>query len=466
MSPTPAFFDVGLIETYAPAGAPVLLALSGGVDSSAAFVLLAAYCAGTGRPLHAAHLDHAIRAESADDADFCGALCARLGAAFHRMRLDVPAMAAADGRGLEETARAARYAWLADVMAEIGAAVLVTAHHAEDNLETMLMHLTRGSGLHGLCGIRPARAFAGGWLLRPFLRATKADLTAVCVEHGIDWRTDATNDDPSYTRNCIRASVLPVLASRNPAVFVRAADTSASLRADEDYLAAAASSLYAALPAPDRADGAWLVGQPDAMRTRLYRLLHAVHAGGAMLEQTHCRALDRLLDGRGGALSLPGGVCARYDGGEVSFLPAPARPTVEDSSPVPPCPAAFGWQDFLPGETQVGLFAAEEEACRENIEENPANIYKLFINRHLNFATIKGQLHWRLRMPGDRLLLHGHHRSVKKLMSAAQMPLALREKLPILCDEAGIVFLPGIGVRDDAAGGCDIAAVRIKTDGD
>lgn len=464
MSEVYPFFDRALIDSHAPAGSPILLALSGGADSSAALVLLAAYCAASGRTLHAAHLDHAIRAESADDADFCASLCARFGVTLHRTRVDVPALAAVSGRGIEAEAREARYTYFARVMAEENIPVLITAHHAEDNLETMLMHLTRGSGLRGLCGIRPVRTFSGGVLLRPLLRAAKADLLGVCAAHDIAWRTDETNDDCTYTRNRIRADVLPTLAAINPALLTRAADTADALRADEEYLTAAAASIYGSLPQPDAADADRLRTQPTAMRMRLYRMLHGVHAGGAMLEQIHCTALDRLLTMQSGALSLPGEICASLEDGVIRFFPAPARPLDSPATEDFSLEAVPGWTAIPQLCAEVGLFSVQEKEQAENIIQNTPNIYKLFINRNLNFATMKGRLHWRLRRPGDRLFLRGHHRSLKKLLSAAHIPVALRDRLPILCDAEGIVFVPGVGVRDDAAGGDDIAVVRLMAE--
>ncbi len=439
--------DDALLAQHAPPGTTVLLALSGGADSCAALACLTDWCRAEGRSLAAAHLDHAIRAESAEDARFCADLCARFGVPLHSRRVDVSALAAARGIGLEEAARDARYAFFAEVMAAEGIGVLVTAHHADDNLETMLMRLTRGSGLRGLCGIPPMRAFAGGVIVRPFLRTAKAEMIALCDAQGIAYRTDATNADPAYTRNRIRAEVVPVLASLNPALLGRAADTADALRADEAYLADAADALHRTLDAPDRADAAWLRDHPTALRWRLYaRMSAAVTATG--LEQTHLRALDRLLDSGGGKLSLPGGVTATLWGGTLSFArEAEAIPPPEGWS----VPAETGWQTLDICRARVGIFPEGDE-----IEKNTAsdkNIYKLFINRHLNFDTIKGHLYWRLRAPGDRLVFRGHHRSVKVLLQELRLPPADRARLPLLCDDDGIVWLPGVGLRDGAGEG-------------
>ena len=183
-----------------------------------------------------------------------------------------------------------------------------------------------------------------------------------------------------------------------------------------------------------------------------------------MPEQTHFRALDGLLAaGRQPAsLSLPGAVTARLERGELAFIPHGACIALPDAD----------WQ--MPAERgrvevpEIGglLCLGEAEEIGEivnNLAEGE-NIYRLFINRCLNFDRIVGRPYWRLRRAGDRILLGGHHRSVKKLLSAAGVPVALRGRLPILCDGEGIVFLPGVGLRDGLDGGVAAAAVIFPRD--
>lgn len=455
-------FDAALIEENLPSGMPVLLAFSGGGDSRAALAVLAEHCARVGRPLGAAHLDHAIRPASAEDAAFCAAVCAELGVTFHTRRVDVPALAA--GKCLEEAARDARYAFFAEVMAEHGYGAVITAHQADDNLETMLMRLVRGSGLRGLCGIPPMRALGHGLLLRPFLRVSRAEMEEYLHRHGLAYLTDETNTDRTYLRNRLRAEVIPVLSACNPTLLHRTADTAEALRADAVYLEEAAQKLYETLPIPNCAPADWLRSQPDAMRRRLYLLLYRGGGGSGMPEQTHFRALDRLL-GKGrqpGSLSLPGAMTARLEGGELAFFPEGADRPLPDAD----------WQmPARQGRVEVpelgAMLCMEDEEKMGEFVNNFArgvNIYRLFINRCLNSDKIIGWPYWRLRRAGDRILFGGHHRSVKKLLSAAGIPVELRGRLPILCDEEGIVFLPGVGLRDGLAGGSVALAVIFPQD--
>ena len=455
-------FDAALIEDNLAPGVPVLLAFSGGGDSRAALEVLARHCARVGRPLGAAHLDHAIRPTSAEDATFCAAVCAELGVTFHARRVDVPAMAA--GKGLEETAREARYAFFAELMAEHGYGAVITAHQADDNLETMLMRLVRGSGLRGLCGIPPMRPLGNGLLLRPFLRISRVEMEEYLRRHGLDYLTDETNTDTTYLRNRLRAEVIPRLAECNPALLAHSADTAEALRADAAYLEQAAQALYETLPAPDRAPADWLREQPPAMRRRLYLALYRGSGGCGMPEQTHFRALDRLLEGerQPASLSLPGAVTAWLERDELAFLPE------GNDRPLPDAdwqmPAVRGRAEAPEIGALLCLGDGEEIGEIVNNFAGKTNIYRLCINRCLNFDKIIGWPHWRLRRAGDRILLGGHHRSVKKLLSAAGIPVALRSRLPILCDEEGIVFLPGVGLRDGVGGGSTTVAAAFPRD--
>lgn len=151
------------------------------------------------------------------------------------------AQAKTQGTGLEETARQMRYPFLRQAASRTNATLIATAHTADDNLETILFHLARGSGLRGLTGIQPVR----GDLIRPMLTTTRQEIEAYLTYHGLPHVDDHTNADLAYTRNRIRHKIIPVLEDLCPGFTARVADTTALLRADEDYLTAQASALTA-----------------------------------------------------------------------------------------------------------------------------------------------------------------------------------------------------------------------------
>ena len=192
--------DYMMLET----GENVLVALSGGADSTALLLSLREL----GYPVRAFHLNHCLRgAESDRDEAFCRRLCEKLGVELTVERVDIAA--AAGDSAVEETARRIRYARLEH--AAHGAKIAV-AHNADDNLETMLFHLVRGTGAKGLTGIPPVR----GRIIRPLIEVERREIEAFLRERGQDFVTDSTNADTAYTRNRLRQEVVPVLRELNP----------------------------------------------------------------------------------------------------------------------------------------------------------------------------------------------------------------------------------------------------------
>ena len=207
--------DADVAALFAPfedlAGQGVVLAVSGGSDSMGLMHLFArwrALRAQQGRALpapHIASIDHGLRPESAEEAAFVLAAARALGLPAHVRRWQGPKPSS----GVSEAAREARYDLLAEVMEEVGARVLMTAHTADDQAETVLMRLARGSGVDGLAGMAPVRALArpaGSWLVRPLLGLDKERISSDLVHRGIAWRSDPTNADPDYERPRLRAA--------------------------------------------------------------------------------------------------------------------------------------------------------------------------------------------------------------------------------------------------------------------
>ena len=215
-----------------PDGAAILLAVSGGPDSTALLHGAARLAPPRGWRLSVAHLDHALRAGSADEAAAVAASAVRLGLPVEIRRTDVRALAAAERRSVEDAGRQARYRFLEEVAAKLGPETLIaTAHTADDAAETVLLRLARGSGLRGVRGI-PARR---GSIVRPLLHARRAVLRAALDAAGIDYVTDPSNTDQAHARNRVRADLLPALERLNPAA-VDALIRFGRLAADDDDL--------------------------------------------------------------------------------------------------------------------------------------------------------------------------------------------------------------------------------------
>lgn len=217
----------------------VLIALSGGADSVALLHLMANRRAADGIAIHAAHFHHGIRGQDADsDAAYCRKICAALDVEYHEGRADVPALARDRRMGLETAAREARYAFLRSTQAAVGADVIALAHHMDDQAETILMHLLRGAGPEGICGM--ARLENG--LYRPLLEIRKAQLIQYLQASGIAWREDQTNQIADTPRNALRLHALPEIEKCYPHGVEAIARYGRLARAESDYLSKAADA--------------------------------------------------------------------------------------------------------------------------------------------------------------------------------------------------------------------------------
>jgi len=198
-------------ERWHPAG--VVVAVSGGADSVALLRGLIALCGEDRRPLRAAHLNHALRgAESDGDQQFVEDLCRQLRVPCHVRRADIEDLSQRQGESLEATGRTVRYAWLQEVAQQHGAGYVATAHTADDQVETVLHRVIRGTGLAGLAGIPRVRALSEVVvLLRPMLGVRRADVTAYLQRLGQAYRCDVSNADVRHMRNRIRIELLPLL---------------------------------------------------------------------------------------------------------------------------------------------------------------------------------------------------------------------------------------------------------------
>ncbi len=227
--------------------ARLLVGVSGGPDSLALLHLLWRLRAEADFYLHVAHLDHSLRgAQSADEARFVAATAATWQIPATVAQRDLPARIAHTGENKQAAARAERYAFLAEVAQQINAQAVLVAHHADDQAETVLLHLLHGAGLAGLRGMRehvpwrewqPHAATAdGAMLLRPLLAVRRAELEAYCAAHQLAPRYDPSNHDPHSSRSRIRSELLPLLHHYNPQIVATLGRTAASLADDYAYL--------------------------------------------------------------------------------------------------------------------------------------------------------------------------------------------------------------------------------------
>ena len=212
----------------------VVCAFSGGPDSTALLLELTRLRdAGSLGPLYAGHFEHGIRGQEAlDDLAFCRELCLQLGVPLFSESADVPAYAAANGLSLETAARQLRYGFLRRLKSALGADVIALGHHRDDQAETVLLHLVRGSGRKGLTGMAPR----SGDLVRPLLGVGRADILSYLTERHQPYRLDSTNALTDASRNRLRQEGMAALAAINPQAAEHIAACADKLRAEDEYL--------------------------------------------------------------------------------------------------------------------------------------------------------------------------------------------------------------------------------------
>jgi len=307
---------------------PVVLAVSGGLDSMALTVIIQALSKRLGCSLAVAHMDHGLRPESDQDAAFVAAFCSDAGLPCLSVRRDVGALAQAWKTGIEDAGRRARYDWLEEVRQRLDAMCVMTAHHLDDLAEDQLLRLIRGAGWPALGGMR---AWDGSRrILRPLLMTRKAELRRLLEELGLAWREDASNQDPAYARNRVRADILPLLTRENSDYLGAAAELWQQARLDEihwnDAMLAASGSLSGE-GGPVFLTDSTLHSGSQALRLRLYkRAVEAAGPGQALAGQLHNldEAWRKRLTGK--VIQFPGGKTARVERGGILFA-APMPPT-------------------------------------------------------------------------------------------------------------------------------------------
>ena len=218
----------------------VCAALSGGADSVSLLIALCSVKSELGVDIFACHLNHGLRgADSDSDEQFCRELCERLGVPLYVRKIDVSALVRKH-ESVEEAARKARYAFFEEALASFGdGCVLATAHNANDNAETVLLNLTRGTGLKGLCGIPPVRRLGQAGerrVIRPLINCGRGEIEEYLREAEQGYVTDKTNLSEDYTRNKIRRRVLPELADIDPSIVGVIGRMTRNLRCDSEFL--------------------------------------------------------------------------------------------------------------------------------------------------------------------------------------------------------------------------------------
>lgn len=417
-------------------GDSVVVGVSGGADSVALLHVLRELSPEMGFRVSAAHLNHNLRgAESDRDEAFVRELCGRWGIPLTVASAEIAELARRRKRSLEECAREERYAFFRRAAGE---KKIATAHTLDDNAETVLLHLTRGAALRGLCGIPPVR----DGIIRPLLDCTRAMVEEYCVFGGLSFVNDATNAEERYTRNKLRHRVMPVLREVNPAFLRSVAGTVEALRADADYLDQLAEAGYqGVLRDSHRMDAAALAALPKPLAMRVLARWLAAH--GVPVERVRLERVAGLLQS-GGAVQLSGDWYCRLRGRELVFLPA-RRPVVAQTE---------GFVLKKPvREQNIQMFSDKKLHIRvmeANKFEETINNQKNQFKNELDYDKIDKIVEFRRRLPGDRIRLAGRGctKTLKKLYNEAGMSCSQRERNLVLANDSGLLWVEGFGVAE------------------
>ncbi len=434
-----AFSDVhGLL----PPGACVLAAVSGGADSVCLLSCLLALSSELDLSVAVAHFNHRLRGDASDrDQLFVSDLCRDLHIPFYTDGADVASYARDNKLGIEAAARNLRYAFFEQTAKKIGADRIATAHTADDNAETVLLNLTRGTGLRGLGGIPPMR----GSIVRPMLTVTRREVLAHLENNRLHYVEDATNAQDIYARNRVRRHVVPVLSEINP----RFAETvtAAAMRAREDdaFLSKLAQDFIDENVDGDALIVSALLSQPRPVAARAIRAL-----GGSALTAGHVDDILALCRSDAGSqrLSLPGITLIReYD---RLLFNEDAQPTT-----LTPINVFDGLSASLP---QAGITVT----CRAGVISEKIN--SSFITLLFKCDSICGKIVIRSRKTGDKMTLFGRNgtKTLKKLFIEKRIPVSKRSLIPVIADDVGVLGVYGIGIDKRAHGRIGDAALEIR----
>ena len=418
-------------------GDTLVIGLSGGADSTALLDLLATL---PGFPLHlvAAHLNHCLRGADSDaDEKFCRDLAARYAIPFESRRVDVMAKASGESLNLEDAGRRARIAFFDELVRNWQAAGVVLAHHADDQAETVLMRLLRGSGMRGLAGMTHRN---GRGYIRPLLDITRGELEAYLAGRDLAWREDASNLDTSYLRNRIRHELLPLLEGYNPAIRARLT-TSAALLADEDTLLEQLADKIAGQACTLNGntlvcDIKVLTGQPAPLQRRVFRQLLERLAGNLHhFSHLHIAALVHLLESPrpNAGLTLPQDISVVREYGSLLLRRGDVRIQPDTAELIITGPGRY----TLPGGGQLSV-----------IPEPSAPDFAALPPDHACFDLDRAPFPWRVRTfrAGDRIVPLGMNGSkkVKEIFIEAKVPLSRRRTIPLLFSGDTLIWVCGL----------------------
>lgn len=441
----------------------VIAGVSGGADSVCLFYLLLALKEQIPFDFSVVHVDHGIRRDAGEDAAYVRRLCQEHDVAFTLIEEDVPAYAAAHRLGEEEAGRYLRYQAFAQVNARAydGGAKIAVAHNKNDRAETVLFQLFRGSGLHGMCGIKPVQ----GNVIRPLLCVTREEIEAYLAERGILYRTDSTNEEDGHARNRIRHHILSYaeqeICQGSTEHISRTADMLTQAAA---YLDAQTEEAYQICVTEEahpmcRADESGMGGGGVTISADAFARLHPYLQGSLLhrcfeklapaakdVTSAHVKSVCALFDKQvGRVLALPNGMTAErtYQGVFLGYKTGLGKKEACEDAPV--------LLEGESGEVCFGgrIFRFRVFSCEKNtdiLQTIPKNICK----KWFDYDRIKKPVAVRYRKTGDELAINaaGGTKSLKKYMIDEKIPSKERHRIPLVAEEDHVLWVTGYRISE------------------
>jgi tRNA(Ile)-lysidine synthase len=438
----------GTIEKYGMLknGDGVVVAVSGGADSIALLHVLNSLKGIYKINLHAAHLEHGIRGqESVGDMEFVERLCKALSVPLSTRSKDVPQLARSQSLSLEAAARKVRYAFLEDVAGQVKATKIATGHNANDQAETLLMNLLRGTGIAGLSGIRPAM---GGKIIRPLIEAPRSEIEAYISEKGLEFRTDSTNLDESHERNRIRKMLIPMIEREfNPGIVISLARSAGVFSTMHQYLADQVVEVLGKCARTE--DGRTTIDLeafnefPYALKIfTLYSVVRSLEEDEQVVSFDILKAVLNL------AARSKSGSRVDLGSGIVAMKEFDTLVIGRDLAMV----NRYEVRLEIPGTTSVEGAGCTFET--EILKERPqtGEIYRSGDTAYFDFGEIELPLIARSWREGDRFVPFGLSgtKKVHDVFIDEKVPASQRALVPIICDSEGVIWVAGVRRADRA----------------
>ncbi|NLI60360.1 MAG: tRNA lysidine(34) synthetase TilS [Clostridiales bacterium] len=431
------------------AGHRVVVGVSGGADSLALIHLLEEMRSYIPMTLYVAHVNHGLRGQAArEDANFVKEFARELGLEFFLKEARVSDLSKKWGVSEEQAGRRVRYEFFGEVLDKVEGHRIALAHHKDDQAETILHNIIRGTGLAGLSGIRPIR---DGHVIRPLLEISRQEIVDYCHAKGLSYRDDHTNDETIYTRNRIRHLVIPMIEEDfNPNFTNSLVRMGEILRDEEDFLLDYTNKVFANIAVFTNNKVKVLLSDfkecHKAIQARLIRHgLELLKKDLMGIEHVHIEGvLSMALNSHVGAtLDLPGGYKARNDYKHLILYKAPAR-TEESTGPTPD----FQYELSIPGEVlipQLGIGLSVREAPQSSVlDKGKRCIY-------IDADAVGGQLLVRNRRNGDRFKPLGMtgSKKLKDFFIDNKIPRDKRDSIPLVVDRNNIIWIAEYQMSDD-----------------